>query len=105
MTPYGPPTVETLKLSSFTFADMATFHAVGIGALVLVGLASLFAFALRRRLGLRAVMALHMLNLLVVLLSLFILLQPKGLLYGSISMFLLIALFRAMSKFENTDKQ
>ncbi len=90
--------------STLTIIDATSFQSIAAGALVMIGLISSFAFILRRRLGLRGVMALHMLNMLTILLTLFILLQPKGIIYGGISMLLLIGMIRAMSKFENTDK-
>ena len=88
-------------LSNLTLADAATFQVVAGFALLAIGCMSLLAFLLRRRLALRGVMALHMLNLLVVALALLVLFQPKGMLYGGPA----IALLRAMSKFENTDRQ
>lgn len=90
--------------NSFTPADPATFQMVAGGALVLIGLVSLLAFLFRQRISPRGVMALHMLNLLTVLGSLFALFQPKGYLYGCVAVLLMIGLFRAMSKFENTDR-
>lgn len=91
--------------STFTIIDAASFQSIAAGALLLIGVLSTMAFLLRRRISLRGVMALHMLNMLIILLTLFVLFQPKGIIYGGISMLLLIGMIRAMSKFENTDKQ
>lgn len=91
-------------ISSLNFAEIEVFHMVAGLALLTTGAFSVLAFLLRRKLAIRGVMALHLLNMLVVLISLFALYQPKGTLYGGISMLLLIGMIRAMSKFENTDK-
>lgn len=88
----------------FALLNPEPFAWMTAGVLLTIGLTSLIAFLLRRRIGLRGVMALHLINLMTVLGGYFVLYSPRGVLHGTISVILLVSLFRVFSKFENTDK-